>query len=163
MTGRAPGAVGAVINSKLKSGIICDGHHVDDRMIAMALRARPEPDLMFLVSDAMATVGGPKRFDLYGNDVHLVRGRLLNSEGALAGAHVTQSKGVARLVKRVGLSLQEALRMAIAVPSQVVGQDSLSDIVGQKTGDLIVLSEDLHETVAFPDAPMATLAHDAAE
>lgn len=163
MTGRAPGAVGAIINSTLKSGIICDGYHVDDRMIAMAMRARPKADLMFLVSDSMATVGGPKRFDLYGNDVQLVSGRLLNSEGALAGAHVTQSKGVARLVKRIGLPLQDALRMAITIPAQVVGQSSLSDIVGQRTKDLFVLSADLDETTALPDALIATLAHDAAE
>ena len=36
MVGRAPGAVGAVINSHLWSGIICDGFHVDDRMITVS-------------------------------------------------------------------------------------------------------------------------------
>jgi len=83
MTSRAPGAVGAVINSNLWAGIICDGHHVDDRMIGMALRARPDDDLMFLVSDAMATVGGPAQFDLYGETVSLDGGRLVNAEGNL--------------------------------------------------------------------------------
>ncbi|NNL19217.1 MAG: N-acetylglucosamine-6-phosphate deacetylase, partial [Boseongicola sp.] len=113
MTARAPGAVGAVISSHLRSGIICDGYHVDDRMIAIALRARPAKDLAFLVSDSMATVGGPDHFDLYGQEVHLDHGRLINAEGNLAGAHVTQAQGVARLVKHVGISLEAALRMAI--------------------------------------------------
>ena len=163
MTSRAPGAVGAVINSNLKSGFICDGYHVDDRMIAMALRARPEPDTMFLVSDSMATVGGPERFELYGNDVQLVRGRLLNSEGALAGAHVTQSIGVARLVNHIGVTLQDALRMAITVPAQVLGQTRLANIVGKHVSDLIVLPDDLDGSVSFLDALAVTMAHDAAE
>lgn len=162
MTTRAPGAVGAVINSTLRSGIICDGHHVDDRMIRLALRARPMDDLMFLVSDAMATVGGPNKFDLYGNPVHLKEGRLINAEGSLAGAHVTQAEGVARLVHHIGASLDQALRMAITVPAQVVGQKELSQLVGRPLRDLLILSDDLVVTQTLADVQAATLAHDAA-
>ncbi len=163
MTGRAPGAVGAIINSHVRSGIICDGHHVDDRMIRLAMRARPAEDLMFLVSDAMATVGGPDHFDLYGQGVHLEDGRLINAEGNLAGAHVTQAEGVARLVQHVGATLQEALRMAITTPSALVGLAERARIVGQRSRDLIVISADLSDTRAFVDATAELLAKDAAE
>lgn len=163
MTGRAPGAVGAVLNSSLRSGIICDGHHVDDRMIALALRARPAPDLMFLVSDAMATVGGPDHFALYDRNVHLEDGRLVNAEGSLAGAHVTQAMGVARLVGHVGISLENALRMAITTPAQVIGQSNLSSIIGQDIHNLVVLSEDLAKARLFADSTSPTASKDAAE
>ena len=163
MTGRAPGAVGAIINSEVRSGIICDGHHVDDRMVRLALRARPADDLMFLVSDAMATVGGPDCFALYGQDVRLEDGRLINAEGHLAGAHVTQADGVARLVQSIGISLDQALRMAITIPAQVIGQDGLSQLIGRKTRDLLLLSNDVTRTVPFADATAAILAKDAAE
>ena len=143
MVGRAPGAVGAVINSHVWSGIICDGFHVDDRMIKLALRARPDDDLMFLVSDAMATVGGPALFDLYGQNIHLENGRLINAEGNLAGAHVTQAEGVARLVNEVGLSKAQALRMAITVPARIVGQANLAQVIGRLVRDVLVLSDDL--------------------
>ncbi|MCF2870658.1 amidohydrolase family protein [Octadecabacter sp. G9-8] len=163
MTSRAPGAVGAVLNSQVRSGIICDGFHVDDRMIQLALRARPADDLMFLVSDAMATVGGPDQFDLYGEHVHLDAGRLINAEGNLAGAHVTQAEGVARLVKHVGAPLDQALRMAITTPAQLVGQAGLSHLVGRSLRDLMVLSADLSLSDTLEGALAALLARDAAE
>jgi N-acetylglucosamine-6-phosphate deacetylase len=143
MVGREPGVVGAVINSHVWSGIICDGFHVDDRMIKLALRARPEDDLMFLVSDAMATVGGPALFDLYGQNIHLENGRLINAEGHLAGAHVTQAEGVARLVHEIDVSLAQALRMAITVPALVMGQANLAQLIGSLVRDVLVLSDDL--------------------
>ena len=143
MVGREPGVVGAVINSHVWSGIICDGFHVDDRMIKLALRARPEDDLMFLVSDAMATVGGPALFDLYGQNIHLENGRLINAEGHLAGAHVTQAEGVARLVHEIDVSLAQALRMAITVPALVMGQVNLAQLIGRLVRDVLVLSDDL--------------------
>ncbi len=143
MVGREPGVVGAVINSHVWSGIICDGFHVDDRMIKLALRARPDDDLTFLVSDAMATVGGPAVFDLYGQNIHLENGRLINAEGHLAGAHVTQAEGVARLVHEIDVSLAQALRMAITVPALVVGQANLAQVIGRLVRDVLVLSDDL--------------------
>ena len=163
MQGRAPGAVGAVINSHINAGIICDGHHVDDRMIALAIRARPAKDLMFLVSDSMATVGGPEHFDLYGQNVHLEDGRLLNSDGNLAGAHVTQGQGVARLVHNIGLTLQDALRMAITSPARLLGQENLADLIGQDTRNLILMSDDLTQTQSFVDALASAVPKDAAE
>ena len=143
MVGREPGVVGAVINSHVWSGIICDGFHVDDRMIKLALRARPDDDLTFLVSDAMATVGGPAVFDLYGQNIHLENGRLINAEGHLAGAHVTQAEGVARLVHEIDVSLAQALRMAITVPALVMGQANLAQLIGRLVRDVLVLSDDL--------------------
>jgi len=143
MTSRAPGAVGAVLNARIHAGIICDGHHVDDRMIQLALRARPADDLCFVVSDAMATVGGHDHFELYGQPVHLEGGRLINAEGNFAGAHVTQAEGVARLVRQVGASLEQALRMAVSIPARVVGQPNLGAVLGRKVDDLVVLTDDL--------------------
>ena len=142
MQGREPGAVGAILNGGIPFGIICDGHHVDDRMIALALRAAA-PDCAFLVSDAMATVGGASEFELYGQTIRVENGRLINAEGNLAGAHVTQAQGVQRLVNHVGVALEQALRMAITVPAQVMRQPDLATFVGRHVDDLIVIEADL--------------------
>ena len=64
MLSRAPGVTGACINSTAFAGIICDGIHVADEMVGLAIRARPLPGRMFLVSDAMCTVGGSDHFRL---------------------------------------------------------------------------------------------------
>ena len=143
MSGRAAGAVGTLINSQCYVGIICDGHHVADEMIALAIRARPRPDRMMLVSDAMATVGGPDAFDLYGQSIRVQGGKLVNAEGNLAGAHVTQAQGVKRLVDHVGVDLQTALRMAITTPATCIGRPDLATLIGRDVRDVKVLSETL--------------------
>ena len=142
MTGRAPGAVGALINSSCYTGIICDGHHVADEMVALAIRARPRPDRMFLVSDAMATVGGPDQFRLYEQTITLQGGRLVNADGNLAGAHTTQAEGVARLIGPVGVARETALRMAITTPAACIGRPDLAELAGRPLRDVIVLSPD---------------------
>lgn len=141
MTGREPGVTGAAIASDAYVGIICDGIHVSDTMVRLAIRARPVEDRMFLVSDAMPTVGGPASFDLYGQRITLSDGRLINSDGGLAGAHVTQAEGVHRLVGEVGLSLQAALRMALSTPAELIGAPELARLTGQSVEDLIVVAE----------------------
>jgi len=98
MEGRAPGMVGAAISSDAYCSIIADGIHVDPTMVMLAYRARPKPDRMIAVSDAMPTVGGPDRFSLYGKELHLSEGRLINDQGALAGAHLTMLDAVRNLV-----------------------------------------------------------------
>ena len=143
MTGREPGAVGAIINSEAYAGIICDGHHVADEMIGLAIRARPVPDRMFLVSDSMATVGGPDNFMLYGKNIRLEAGRLINDEGSLAGAHVTQAEGLRRLVRHVGVPVESALRMVTSIPADCIGRPELGRPDGRAVEDLLLLSGDL--------------------
>jgi N-acetylglucosamine-6-phosphate deacetylase len=146
MLNRSPGVVGAAINSGAYAGIICDGFHVADEMVGLAIRARPVPDRMFLVSDAMPTVGGSDRFQLYGDEVRLVDGRLLNAEGSLAGAHVTMAQSVVRLVNVLGIDLVTALRMAVTVPARVIGRPDLAQIAGRDAADLLVLDAGLAVT-----------------
>ncbi len=142
MLSRAPGVTGAAVNSLAYTGIICDGHHVADEMVAMAIRARPVPDRMFLVSDAMPTVGGPDHFDLYGEEIRLVGGKLINASGSLAGAHVTMADSVARAIRVLGLSPETVLKMAVTVPAQVIGQPTLARLEGRAARDLLVLGAD---------------------
>ena len=146
MTSREPGAVGGVLHSGIHFGIICDGHHVDDRMISLALRAGSNPDAAFMVSDSMATVGGPDSFALYGHPVRLKDGRLINSEGNLAGAHITQAQGVKRLVQEIGIPSERAFKMATTVPANVIGRPELATLVGRPISDVLVLDGDLDVT-----------------
>ncbi|MBO9473232.1 N-acetylglucosamine-6-phosphate deacetylase [Shimia sp. R10_1] len=163
MTSREPGVVGAVINSSLYAGIICDGFHVADSMVGLALRARPVPDRMMLVSDSMATVGGPDRFDLYGHEVALRDGRLINRQGGLAGAHITQAQGVQRLISKIGLSPEAALRMAITTPAACMGLPALASPLNRPVEDLILLDEDHTVTGTLAEVITAPKAPDAAE
>jgi N-acetylglucosamine-6-phosphate deacetylase len=141
MLNRSAGVTGACINSTAFAGIICDGIHVADEMVGLALRARPLQDTTFLVSDAMSTVGGSDHFNLYGDVIRLQNGRLVNSEGSLAGAHVTMAESVARLITVVGIAPEAALRMAVTIPARVIGMQHLANVPGQRLQDLLVLDD----------------------
>ena len=141
MLNRAPGVTGAAINSTAYAGFICDGHHVADAMLVLAIRARPLPDRMFLVSDAMSTVGGSDHFTLYGQKLRLVGGRLVNAEGSLAGAHITMAESLSRLIRVIGIKPETALRMAVTVPAGLMGLPSLGQLIGRRAEDLLVLDD----------------------
>ena len=135
MTSRNPGVAGTAINSNAWCSIIADGHHVDDDMCALAIRARPRKDRMIVVSDAMAATGGTDRFELYGETIRASGGRLVNSEGSFAGALIDLKASVERLITHVGLPVEDALAMATAHPRALMGFPDVS-IVGQELEDL---------------------------
>ena len=119
-------------------------------MLKLAFRARPVADRMFLVSDAMPTVGGPESFEIYGQTISLHDGQLLNQEGSLAGAHITQLEGVARLVGKLGIAPEAALRMAITVPAQLMGLDQLAALKGRNVADAMHLDTQFTTARALP-------------
>lgn len=142
MTSRAPGILGAALTSEVPAGIIVDGLHVSWDMVRIAFRARERSGLMFAVSDAMATVGGPDYFTLYGQEIYVKDGALVNAEGALAGAHIYLRQSLRNLVKHVGLSLSEAIPMVTDIPRAVMGLPPLGLEAGMAITDILALCED---------------------
>ncbi|GAB3092739.1 N-acetylglucosamine-6-phosphate deacetylase [Aestuariicella hydrocarbonica] len=129
LTGRDPGVVGAALADRNSwCGIIADGHHVNPVAISVALAAKPAGKL-YLVSDAMATVGSAqKSFEIYGETICEENGCLINAEGRLAGSAIGMIDGVKFCVESVGTALEEALRMASLYPAQMIQK---SDILGR--------------------------------
>jgi N-acetylglucosamine-6-phosphate deacetylase len=142
MLNRSPGVTGAAINSKAYCSIICDGIHVEDSMVGLAMRARPKADRMILVSDAMSTVGGSPQFELYGQTITLQDRRLVNAEGSLAGAHITMAESVHRLVHTIGMEFEFALRCAITNPARLMGLGAMMRIVPGTDLPLILVRPD---------------------
>ncbi|MBF9030883.1 amidohydrolase family protein [Rhodobacterales bacterium HKCCE3408] len=136
MTSRAPNLLGAALVSEVFAGIIADGMHVSWDMVRIALRARPRPGLTFAVSDAMATVGGPDSFTLYGREIRVKDGALVNAEGALAGAHVDLATSLGNLVRHAGVPLAEACAMCTDTPRAVLGLTAQEIAPGTRLADL---------------------------
>jgi len=141
MTSRAPGMLGAALNSAVYAGIIVDGIHVNWDMVRVALRARPAPNTTFAVSDAMATVGGPDSFTLYGQSIAVREGALINAEGSLAGAHIDLRQSLSNLVGAVGLTLTEAMPMVTDTPRRAIGLPRQSIGRGTLLSDTLALSD----------------------
>lgn len=142
MTARAPGLLGAALVSEVHAGIICDGIHVAWAMVEIALAARPRRGLSFAVSDAMATVGGPDRFTLYGQEIAVRSGALVNAEGALAGAHIDLAGSLRNLALKTRIGVEEAVAMCTDTPRRVLGLPPVEIAPGTETADLLAFDDD---------------------
>ncbi|WP_102107777.1 N-acetylglucosamine-6-phosphate deacetylase [Oceaniglobus roseus] len=119
--GRTPGLVGAALNLPgLAAGLIADGVHVHPAAIRTAMAACPEG--LFLVTDAMATVGAEiDGFTLNGRRILKAGDRLTLADGTLAGAHLTLPRAVGVMVEQCGAELSTAIAMATGRPAAVMG------------------------------------------
>lgn len=122
ITSREPGLVGATLdNGAVSAGIIADGIHVHPASIRTALRANQGVGQIFLVSDAMATVGsGISEFKLNGRVIHRRNGKLTLSDGSLAGAHLDFPKALRVMINDVGTSPTHAIAMATSIPAGIL-------------------------------------------
>lgn len=121
---REAGVAGATLDlGALHAGLIADGIHVDPATIGIAIRAKRGPGKIFLVTDAMATIGTDMAtFTLNGRTVHRKDGSLRLADGTLAGADLDMISAVRFMHRAIGLDLTEALRMASFYPAQAVRQ-----------------------------------------
>jgi N-acetylglucosamine-6-phosphate deacetylase len=122
--GREPGTVGAALaDPNSYCSIIVDGHHVHPASIQTAVASKPRGKV-YLITDAMASVGSKvKSFSLYGETIQEQQGRLVNSEGRLAGSAITMMDAVRTNTTLVKIDLSESLRMASLYPAQFMQID----------------------------------------
>lgn len=145
LNGREPGMVGAALaDPDSFCGLIADGFHVHDAAMKVALAAKPRGRMM-LITDAMPTAaGGPDSFALLGRPVHLVNGKLVLDDGTLAGSNLTMDEAVRHCVERLGVSLEDALRMTSLNPAAFLRRDQeLGRIKAGYLASLVHLSDDL--------------------
>jgi N-acetylglucosamine-6-phosphate deacetylase len=143
---REPGVVGAALaTGTLFAGIIADGFHVDPAAISIALRGKKGPGQIFLVTDAMSTIGtAMTRFHLNGREIVREGGRLTLHDGTLAGADIDMLSSVRFVHEELGLPLEEALRMASAYPADAVGiAEHKGRLVPGADADFVLLTPDL--------------------
>lgn len=136
MTARDPGVVGAVFASnRLFAGLIADGIHVAPASVAAAYAALG-PARLFLVSDAMPTLGSDiDGFDLLGTPITRADGRLTGPDGTLAGADLTLAEAILHIDAMTGCGLAQAVQMASQTPAQAMGFDRLGRVApGYRAG-----------------------------
>ncbi|MDO3442966.1 N-acetylglucosamine-6-phosphate deacetylase [Agrobacterium sp. V1] len=142
---REPGLVGAALsNGKLDCGLIADGFHVDPAAIGIALRAKNGPARIFLVTDAMSTIGtDDDGFELNGRRVYRNGGRLTLADGTLAGADIDMLSCIRFMHEKMDTPLEEALRMASAYPAEAIGAAAKGKLLPGSDADFVVLTPDL--------------------
>jgi N-acetylglucosamine-6-phosphate deacetylase len=147
---RAPGLLGAALEAgALWCGFIADGIHVAPAALRIALRAKRPPGRLFLVTDAMPSVGSTAdSFTLEGRVVNRRGNRLTWKDEAgndvLAGAHLDMASAVRFCVEQLELPLEEALRMASLYPATFLRLDgSHGSIAPGYAADIVHLDGNL--------------------
>ncbi len=135
---RAPGVVGAIFDDdKITTSVVADGHHVDFSVIGISKKVLLER--MFLITDAVTE-------NLNGLYSHRLQGdKYVIADGTLSGSALTMVKAVRNCVEKVGIPLEEALRMASVYPARVMGLDNrLGKIAKGYEANFILLDEELN-------------------
>ncbi|HUR10923.1 MAG TPA: N-acetylglucosamine-6-phosphate deacetylase [Flavitalea sp.] len=112
---REPGVVGAIYDhERVMTSVVTDGVHVDFAAVRISKQLLKER--LFFITDAVAEV-------LTGEYQHVFKGdRYTLPDGTLSGSSLTMMKSVINAVEKVGISLEEALRMAATYPAKLLGE-----------------------------------------
>ena len=129
ISAREPGVVGSAFDfDETSASIIVDLHHVHPSLINLSFKQKPKGKLFF-VSDSMATINhGEPSFELYDEMVSESNGRIINSEGKLAGSSITQIDAIKNAYQKCNIPLESAIAMATLYPAQYLG---VSHYIGQ--------------------------------
>jgi len=141
---REPGVVGAALEDTGSwCGIIADGHHVHPASLRVAIAAKSRGK-MLLVTDAMPPVGADRPdYVLNGETIVVKDGICQTAQGVLAGSALDMASAVRNAVQLLGLSLEEAARMASTYPAEFLGLGgSHGRIAPGYRADLVVLDDE---------------------
>ena len=129
ISAREPGVVGSALDfDKTSASIIVDLHHVHPSLINLSFKLKPKGRLFF-VSDSMATINhGEPSFELYDEVVSESKGRIINSEGKLAGSSITQIDAIKNAYQKCNIPLASAISMATLYPAEYLG---VAEHIGQ--------------------------------
>jgi N-acetylglucosamine-6-phosphate deacetylase len=136
---RAPGVVGAVFNHPtVMSSIVPDGYHVDFAAVKIAKQVMGQR--LFAITDAVTATGtGPYPHERAGDKYE--------SNGILSGSALDMGLCLRNLVNKVGVGLEEALRMVSLYPATVMKQSNgLGKIEKGAEANLVFLNERLSIT-----------------
>lgn len=119
---RTPGPAGVALAERESfASVIVDGLHVHMDVLRLAYAAKG-PDRLFLVSDAMPTIGSTlSEFSIGETRISLREGRLVDEAGTLGGAHLSLAEALRNAHCLLCLPPAEALRMTSATPAACLG------------------------------------------
>jgi N-acetylglucosamine-6-phosphate deacetylase len=138
---RAPGLAGAaLVEPRLSCDLICDGAHVDPRMLAVA--ARCKGDALVLITDRLDPprgVSGPLASERLRDDGTAFR----LADGRLAGSRLDLATAVANARRMAGMTRLDAIAACTLRPARVLGVEAERGTL--RTGaraDLVVLDRE---------------------
>ncbi len=119
---RAPGLAGAALaEDRLSCDLICDGAHVDPRLLAVAARAKR--DRLVLITDRLDPPEPPRTHSL-AEDLRDDGVAYRLADGRLAGSRLDLARAVANARAMAGMSRLEAVAACTLRPARLLGLES---------------------------------------
>lgn len=157
MTHRAPGVVGAIVDSEhVMAELICDGVHIHPAMVRATFKMLEEERIIF-ISDSMRATGMPDgRYTLGGLEVDVTGNRaILVSDGALAGSATNLLDCLRVAVNDMKIPLETAVACATMNPAKSLGEYArYGSITPGKKGNVVLLRDDLSLKAVIKDGKL---------
>ena len=150
---RNPGVIGAVRDSdQCHAELICDGVHIHPSVIR-ATFAMFGAERMILISDSMRATGLEDGEYTLGGQPVTVKGNLATlHDGTIAGSATNLMDCVRFVVRKAGISLEDAVRCATENPAKEIGIfEEVGSISAGKRADFVLLDKDLNIAGVYID------------
>ncbi len=140
---RAPGVIGAAVQSGIYGELICDGLHIHPATVYANYKMFG-PERMILISDSLRAAGlGDGTYEFGGQTIHVVNDVARVEDGAIAGG-VSNVWNNMRNCTKWGIPVADALRMGSLTPAALIGaDDSKGSLAVGKDADFVVTNEQL--------------------
>lgn len=145
---RKPGPIGAASEREdVVAELICDGLHVHESAVRMAFKLFP--GRICLISDALRCCGMPDgQYELGGQDVFLQGGVARLADGTIAGS-ATNLFDCMKKVISFGISKEQAILSATAIPAKQIGREEIGTIAPGKLADFVVCTAEMDRIAVY--------------
>jgi len=144
---RTPGVLGAVLTcDEVNAELIADCQHVSPVAMQILLRCKGT-NRIHLITDNTCWAGLPNGPYAWSEGRVVIKEdqRAYVKGGTLAGSVATMNFNVGNMVRHVGCSLAEAVKMATLVPARVIGvADRKGSLEAGKDADLVIIDTDVN-------------------
>lgn len=139
MTHRAPGVVGAALNSDVTCELIVDTYHVDSALYEMVYRMKGRK--LCFITDCLPAGGLPEGEYTLGGAKIIYKNNLCKLEdGTIAGSVLKLNKGVWNVYTNTSIPLYECVNCATLNPAKAIGvADKKGSIEVGKDADIVIL------------------------
>ena len=144
MTHRAPGVVGAALNSDVSCELIVDTYHVDPALYEMVYKMKGRK--LCFITDCLPAGGLPEGEYTLGGAKIIYKDNLCKLEdGTIAGSVLKLNKGVWNVYNNSTIPLHECVNCATLNPATTIGvADKKGSIEIGKDADIVVLDDEFN-------------------
>ncbi len=140
LQGREPGMVGAIYDDpNVMASIICDGVHVDFASVRISRKIMGER--LFFITDAVTAISEGYYKHVFTGD------RYTLPDGTLSGSCMTMMTTLKNAVEKVGIPLEESIKMCSTYPAGLLKDPFLGKIQVGQAADFNIISNKSLELV----------------